>query len=298
VATSLLLGSASSSALNIALTNDDGWSSVGIQSLFAALVAAGHTVTLAGPLDEQSGSSGAINLGELVIVKQAENVFSVALAGGEEGAEPATAGAVATHISTQLTGQAPDILISGINDGANLSAATQHSGTVGAATLSLGQFSGGSVPAIAVSTDGRCEEMGTECDEVADFIVDYLAHLENRPNYVKGRTGLLPDRVGLNINYPPGDPLGVKLARQGWLPLLGGSSISIDIGCQLDDCNSLAIGESGAGGIIGATAIEGADRDLADSDLFVEGYITVVPIRPDYTVNPKGFKRYLEEFEQ
>ena len=47
----------SSSALVIALSNDDGWDAPGIQAMKAALEGAGHTVTLAGPLDEQSGSS-------------------------------------------------------------------------------------------------------------------------------------------------------------------------------------------------------------------------------------------------
>ena len=59
-------------ALNIALSNDDGWDAPGIQAMKGALESAGHTVTLAGPLDEQSGSSAANNfVSDLVITKEA-----------------------------------------------------------------------------------------------------------------------------------------------------------------------------------------------------------------------------------
>jgi len=56
-----LMFSNSASALVVALSNDDCWDAPGIQAMRAALASAGHTVTLAGPLDEQSGSSAAGN---------------------------------------------------------------------------------------------------------------------------------------------------------------------------------------------------------------------------------------------
>ena len=163
----LLAASASASALNIALTNDDGWSTPGIQALYQALTDAGHTVVLAGPLDGQSGSGTAFNFSSLEITRQAENQFSVALEGGMEGAEPATSGA-------------------------NLAAATYTSGTVGAALHAVGLVTGGgSVPAIAISTDDRCNEdagVTEECLAVADFLVDYIDHLIARPAYQKGNS--------------------------------------------------------------------------------------------------------------
>lgn len=69
----LMLSASSANALDIALTNDDGWSSLGVQSLKAALVAAGHQVTLAAPLDEQSGSSAAIKTSGLLIRKERDS---------------------------------------------------------------------------------------------------------------------------------------------------------------------------------------------------------------------------------
>ena len=68
------------SALDIALTNDDGWDAPGIQIMRNALLAAGHNVTLAAPLTDQSGSSMALDLGlSLTVKKEAAGQYSVAL---------------------------------------------------------------------------------------------------------------------------------------------------------------------------------------------------------------------------
>jgi 5'-nucleotidase len=297
--------SQASSALNIALTNDDGWSTYGIHALFNALTAAGHNVTLAGPLGGQSGSSAAIDVdpildGTLAITKQADDIYSVGTPTGS--AEPATAGAIATDISFQSNEALPDLLVSGINDGANVGATTQISGTVGAAITSIGRVIGSSIPAIAVSTDERCDE-GTsaedqvvpnpddipeECKEVADFIVALIDELEMRPQYENGKSGLLPDGVALNINYPPAEPLGVKFANQGRFPFIAqlGGFNSLEIACYA--CLAIPVGGTSPGGIFGVTPIIEDDVKQSDSALFAEGYVTIVPIEADYTANPKA----------
>lgn len=295
----LLAASTSASALNIALTNDDGWSTPGIQALYEALTDAGHTVILAGPLDGQSGSGTGFNISGLEITRQAEQQYSVALEGGTEGAEPATAGIIGLGLLEQLTGQTPDLLVSGINSGANLAAATYTSGTVGAALHAVGLVLGGeSIPAIAISTDDRCAEdagITDECREVADFLVDYVGHLEQRPAFQRGFSGLVPNGQALNINFPPGEPLGVKIARQGELPLLGGSLRSIELGCA--ECAELQVGESASGGITGLTSYAD-DEDVKNSDQawFAEGYITVVVIKPNLSARAKGLKGYLRQY--
>lgn len=295
----MLAASASASALNIALTNDDGWSTPGIQALYEALTDAGHTVVLAAPLDGQSGSGTAFNISGLEITRQAEQQYSVALEGGTEGAEPATSGAIGLTILEQLTGQTPDLLVSGINDGANLSAATYTSGTVGAALHAAGLVIGGeSIPAIAISTDERCAEdaaMTDECREVAQFLVDYIDHLEQRPAFQRGASTLIPNGRALNINFPPVEPLGVRIATQGKLPLLAGSLRSIELGCG--GCTELEIGESADGGISGTTSFEGGDDVRnADQALFAEGYITVVVIQPNLSARAQGLKGYLRQY--
>lgn len=301
------------SALNIALTNDDGWSTYGIHALFNALTTAGHSVTLAGPLSGQSGSSAAIDVdailaSALIISKQSDNVYSVATSEGS--AEPATSGAIATNIAGS-----PDLLISGINDGANVGPTTQISGTVGATIVSIGRLIGNSIPAIAVSTDDRCEEgdsaddqripdpgdIPDACKEVAGFIVDLIDELEMLPHYKNGKSGLLPDGLALNINYPPEVPLGVKWAQQGRLPYIAqlGGAASLEIACYA--CSDIPVGASSPGGIAGVTPITGKDVKDSDSDLFAEGYITIVPIEGDYTANvnaSKGLIGTLNKFIQ
>jgi 5'/3'-nucleotidase len=294
----LALASTSASALNIALTNDDGWSTPGIQALYEALTEAGHTVLLAGPLDAQSGSGTGFNIGGLEVTRQGEYQYSVALEGGELGAEPATSGAMGLSLLEELTGETPDLLVSGINDGANLAAATYTSGTVGAALHAVGLFLGTSIPAIAVSTDERCDEeagLTDDCREVAEFIVDYIDHLEQRPGFRNGKSGLVPNGRALNINYPPVEPKGVKIASQGKLPLLRGSLRSLEIGCA--ECGTLEVGSSASGGIVGTTPYEGVeDVKNSDQELFDEGYITVVVVQPNLGANAQGLKGYLRSY--
>jgi 5'-nucleotidase len=298
------------SALNIALTNDDGWSTYGIHALFNALTAAGHNVTLAGPLSGQSGSSAAIDVSAILarslsITRHAENIYSVATPGGS--AEPATSGAIASNIALQANAASPDLLISGINDGANVGAATQISGTVGAAIVSIGRVVGDSIPAIAISTDERCDE-GTSaedqvipgsgdipdaCKEVADFVVELVDELEMLPHYRNGKSGILPDGLALNINYPPGAPLGTKLANQGRLPFIAqlGGAAALEVACYA--CLDIPVGASSPGGIAGVTPITDKDVKKSDSDLFAQGYITIVPIEADYTANANASKGFL-----
>jgi 5'-nucleotidase len=301
----LLLSAPGANALNIALTNDDGWSSLGVQSIKSALVAAGHQVTLAAPLDEQSGSSAAINTSGLVIRKQRDNdgalEFSVAVAGGTEGAEPATSSLVAIDIARQRTGRLPDLLVSGINNGANIGSFTQISGTVGAAIVAMSSTFNGAVPAIAVSTDSICSDRTDDCQQrnaehfarVATFVTDLIAKLEQKPGSLKNEIGLLPKGLGLNINYPPVEvPAGVRIAQQGRTAAIGGGTLTLNIGCY-GPCASLPVGGQLAGGITGAVPDETTEVRNADTTAFVQGYITIVPIEADYTSDPASRLNFL-----
>jgi len=291
-----------SNALVIAISNDDGWASPGIQALRAALEGAGHTVTLAAPLDEQSGSSAAVNLvSDLVVTKESGNEYSVALAGGTEGAEPATSALIAIGIAKEANGGSPpDLLVSGINSGANIGAATQISGTVGATIVSIANGLNGSVPAIGISTDEPCDEddppggdlpacvaaNAVHYANVASFLADFVAHLETKPGVLSSEPGILPPGVALNINYPPlapQDVLGVSINRQGRLLVIGGTPLAVDIVCFA--CAFIPVGASSPGGIGGAGFDPTPDVPGSDATAFVQGYITVVPIEADYTAD-------------
>lgn len=294
----LVLTSPSVYALDVALSNDDGWDSLGIQSVKTALLAAGHNVVLAGPLDEQSGSSAAINTSGLVIRKERQGAgvaeYSVAISGGTEGAEPASSALVAVDIARQQSGRLPDLLVSGINAGANIGAFTQVSGTVGAAIVALSSAFNGAVPAIAISTDNVCSDASTECRQrnaehyarVASFLTDLIADLERKPAFLRNVDGLLPAGLGLNINYPPVKvPAGVKVSQQGRTAAIGGATLTLNLGC-FASCPGLPVGGTSPGGIKGAVPDETLELRNADTTAFVQGYVTVVPIEGDYTADP------------
>jgi 5'-nucleotidase len=298
-------------ALDIALTNDDGWDSLGIQTVKAALVAAGHRVTLAGPLDEQSGSSAAINTSGLRITKQRDNdgalEFSVAVGDGTEGAEPATSALVAIDIArARAGGQLPDLLVSGTNAGANIGAFTQVSGTVGAAIVGLSSTFNGAVPAIAISTDPVCSAATPDCAQqnathfaqVAAFLVGVIAHLERKPGFLASEPGLLPAGVGLNINYPPlAVPAGVLVRQQGRTAAIGGGTVTLGIGCY-GPCATVPVGTTLPGGITGITPDPTPERRDADTTAYAQGYVTIVPIEADYTADaPNRFKSVFQSLQ-
>jgi 5'-nucleotidase len=298
----------------IALSNDDGWDAPGIQAMKAALDGAGHTVTLAGPLDEQSGSSAAINfVSNLAIKKESANEYSVATAGGTEGAEPATSALIAIGIAKDANGGvAPDLLVSGINSGANIGAATQISGTVGGTIVAIANGLNGSLPAIGISTDEPCDEddppggdlpacvaeNAAHYANVADFLVGFIAHLETKPGFLASESGLLPQGVALNINYPPLPPediQGVSLNNQGRTLVLDGVPLNVDFVCFA--CAFIPVGATSPGGISGAGFDPTPDVPGSDSSDFGAGFITVVPIEADYTAENgilKGFNSVIQ----
>ncbi|WP_077728824.1 5'/3'-nucleotidase SurE [Methylocaldum sp. 14B] len=306
----LLVSSPGVRALTIALSDDDGWDAIGIQAAKRALAAAGHTVILAGPLNEQSGSSAAINLTDLRITKRRDDEgaleYSVAIGDGAEGAEPATSALVAMDIARQSTGRLPDLLVSGINVGANIGAATQFSGTVGAAIAALSPMLNGAVPAIAISTDPLCGESTPDCKtaneahfaQVADFLVAVIARLERKAGSLEGEKSLLPRGIGLNINYPPlPEPAGVVVTRQGRMVTFaddlvvsyGADTVTINIGCR-EPCADVPVGTTLRGGITKIVPDETPEIPGADTTWYARGYITIVPITPDYTADaPSAF---------
>jgi 5'-nucleotidase len=312
----LLGGSGPAVALNIALTNDDGWDAHGVQALAAALIDAGHTVTLVGSTQNQSGTSAAIDLvgyGSLVVTKEADDgdndQFSVNDTGAGDGAYPATAGQIAINIASQQGDV--DLLISGTNAGANIGAFTTLSGTVGAALHGISYVSGERVPSIAISTDEpqplrNCgvdegNPTGAEaaaCDEaniaqfeiVAAWMVEFVAKLESKPGLLHKGGGLLPPGVALNINHPIGTILGSKLTRQGRLPSLGGYPIGLPIGV-FGDSNGMAVGETTFAGITGQPFISARERHNADTTAYNSGYVSIVPIENDLTASGFTFLR-------
>jgi 5'-nucleotidase len=136
------------------VTNDDGIASEGIRALAAAAVAAGLEVVVAAPAEEASGSSAAVTAVEAhsrIVVERHRLDGLEDLPAYGVAAAPAYIVRIATR---GAFGPAPDVVLSGINRGANTGKAILHSGTVGAALTAGTQ----GLPGLAVSLAGEHPE--------------------------------------------------------------------------------------------------------------------------------------------
>ncbi len=164
----------------VALTNDDGIQAVGLRAIYRALVNAGHEVQVIAPMTEQSAVGHAITVhGPLRVKKVKEEGFS------GFGIYGTPTDCVKLGVS-ELLDKAPDIVVSGINAGANVGPDVLYSGTVAAATEAahLG------FPALAVSYDSF---KAGDLTEHARFAVKVM---ERIPWYS------LPPRRVMNLNLP------------------------------------------------------------------------------------------------
>jgi 5'-nucleotidase len=163
----------------ILVTNDDGLYAPGLQSLAAAAVALGEVAVVA-PDRNQSGASHMISL------HQPLRGHEVTAQRWVVQGSPADSVYLAIH---ELLPRRPDLVLSGINAGANLSFDVHYSGTVGSAME--GTLMG--VPSIAVSlTDPEASDF----EAAGRFAVRLAAHVLEHG---------LPEDTMLNVNVPPGE---------------------------------------------------------------------------------------------
>ena len=162
--------------MRILLSNDDGVHANGMQVLQQALCQIAD-VTTVGPDRNCSGASNSLTLINPLRVQQMENGFL------SVNGTPTDC----VHLAiSQLLDFTPDLVVAGINHGANLGDDVLYSGTVAAATE--GRHLG--LPAIAVSLAGREEE---HFATAAYVTVQVIKKLKSHP---------LPADQILNINVP------------------------------------------------------------------------------------------------
>ncbi|MGE0385275.1 MAG: 5'/3'-nucleotidase SurE [Gammaproteobacteria bacterium] len=233
LAIALAAAAAPATALDILLGNDDGFETANVRALQQRLKAAGHDVLVAAPAQNNSGRGGAILfLKPLGPLTDASRYGSVAAGAPGVGADPADADVRyvdGTPVMALLYGldvaapkrwgRAPDLVLSGPNEGANLGAVVVSSGTVNNALYAINR----GLPAIAVSyadfgsRPWSALAPGAIEYEIADRVVALVNQLERR----RGRDGrLLPPGTGLNVNIPrfapgTGAQLQWRLARVG-----------------------------------------------------------------------------------
>jgi len=166
--------------MRILLTNDDGIQAVGLRAMHKALAASGHDVQVVAPITEQSAVGHAITMSAPLRVKEFREAGFFGL-----GVSGTPADCVKLAIST-LVSPAPDLVVSGINAGANVGVDIMYSGTVSAATE--GALMG--FPALAVSMD---DHNPVELSGQAAYAAALLARLP---------FSSLPGKCVLNLNFP------------------------------------------------------------------------------------------------
>jgi 5'-nucleotidase len=165
-----------SKRVHILISNDDGYFAPGIM-LLAEVLAPLAEITVVAPERDRSGSSNSLTLDRPLSVRKAQNGFYFV------NGTPTDC----VHIAvTGLLPRLPDIVISGINYGANVGDDTIYSGTVAAATegFLLG------IPSIAISL---VAEGGGHLRTAGRVAADVVARFLKRP---------IGQPVLLNINVP------------------------------------------------------------------------------------------------
>lgn len=179
--------------MHFLISNDDGYRATGIELLAAAMSEMGE-VTVVAPDRNRSGASNSLTLDSPLYVKRAENGFFFV------NGTPTDC----VHLAiTGLIDSEPDLVISGVNAGANLGDDVLYSGTVAAAME--GRFLG--CPALAVSLAGENPVHFETAVRVVVNMVDALSD-----------NSLVNDLL-LNINIPdlPFEQLGdIEVTRLGY----------------------------------------------------------------------------------
>ena len=163
--------------MRILISNDDGWRAPGLTALREAVSRHHDDVVAVAPDRNRSGASNSLTLERpLRVHRERERLYS-------------TDGTPTDCVHLAITGlfdRRPDMVVSGINAGANMGDDVLYSGTVAAATegRSLG------LPAIAVSLAGEALEHYATAARVA---VTLIERLQQHP--------LPPDTI-LNVNVP------------------------------------------------------------------------------------------------
>ena len=162
--------------MHILISNDDGYRSPGIRCL-AEAVGSVAEVTVVAPDRDRSGASNSLTLDSPLRARRANNGFTYV-----EGTPTDC-----VHLAiTGLLEKEPDMVVSGINAGANLGDDVIYSGTVAAAME--GRFLG--LPAVAVSmVAAQPEHFST----AAQVVLELLERIRNQP---------VAANTILNVNVP------------------------------------------------------------------------------------------------
>ena len=178
--------------MRILLSNDDGYFAPGLAALAQALAPLAE-ITVVAPERDRSGASNSLTLDRPLLLRQAPSGFYYV------NGTPTDC----VHLAvTGMLDHLPDMVISGINHGANMGDDTIYSGTVAAATE--GYLLG--IPSIAVSlASHNAQHFATAAQVVADLVKRIQTQPPTEP-------------MLLNVNVPDcsrDDLDGIQVTRLG-----------------------------------------------------------------------------------
>lgn len=245
--------------MNILLTNDDGIYADGLLALYQSLREKGHHVVVVAPHTQQSAVGHAITVSDPLKVSYIE--IEARIAGYAVQGTPADCIKIAVNA---LLDKKPDMVLSGINQGANTGNHIIYSGTVSAATEAT-MFR---IPSIAVSLDvSLLSERKHDFTHAARFATTLC-------DIVKQHGGL-PVGTLLNVNVPGSEPHHIKGVKIGKQARFQHADVYEK---RIDPRNRVYYWLKGEEVVV-------TDPPEIDTDyrLLKEGYIVITPIQYDLT---------------
>jgi 5'-nucleotidase len=240
--------------MRILLTNDDGIHAPGLDVLEKIARQFSDDIWIVAPAEEQSGAGHSLTLSRPVRLHQhGERRFAVS---------GTPTDAVMMALRKVLPGK-PDLLLSGVNRGANLGDDVTYSGTVSAAIE--GALAG--IRSIALSQVYEKEGMGDAVPFAAAeaWGAKVIAPLLDTP---------FAPRTLVNINFPPlapADVHGIRVVRQGFHDYARGSVVE---GTDPRGYHYYWFGLYG---------IEHTPGHATDLEAIQDGYVSVTPLQLDLT---------------
>jgi 5'/3'-nucleotidase len=180
--------------MRVLLTNDDGITATGLNVMRRALRELPDVdLEVIAPDSNRSATGRAVTLHDPIWVEEVE--FGDGTTGCATDGTPVDC---VRFAALGLIEEPPELIVSGINHGANLGDDITYSGTVAAALegIMLG------LPALAVSLSGRSRDF----EPLARFVARLVEELDDVP---------MPQGTLLNVNGPPGEVKGARACRLG-----------------------------------------------------------------------------------
>ncbi|MBI9093583.1 MAG: 5'/3'-nucleotidase SurE [Sphaerochaeta sp.] len=242
--------------MRILLTNDDGYLSKGIAVLEETLVRAGHEVWVCAPSHERSASSHAMTLrGDITITEYAPMHYHCS-------GTPADCMLYARK--GNIFSFDPDLVISGINHGYNISTDILYSGTVGAAREAV--LTGMKAMALSCTRD---ESGHFAFEQAAQFVVDHLSELYP----------LCSSECILNINVPSKCNGKWKPAVMSYLDYHDAVTMREDDNQKVYEDSSIHLGNSVVFSLKGGVPpVQKCDTVETDFQAVSAGYISITAL--------------------